>query len=168
MTRRLALCGVLCALGVVLLSLGSLIPGATYCCPVLASLPLLILRRTCGAKYAWTAFFATAMLGLLLAPDKEIAALFLALGYYPLLQPRLERLPKPAGWACRLIWFNAAVLLVYAALLYLFRLDSLRSELLGAERWLTAALLIGGNLVFALYDRLLLRLGARIRLRFIP
>ena len=31
MTRRLALCGVLCALGVVLLSLGSLIPGATYC-----------------------------------------------------------------------------------------------------------------------------------------
>ena len=52
MTRKLALCGVFCALGVVLLSLGSLIPAATYCCPVLASLPLLVLHRACGTKYA--------------------------------------------------------------------------------------------------------------------
>ena len=36
-TRLLALCGVLTALGVVLLCLGGIVPFALYICPILAS-----------------------------------------------------------------------------------------------------------------------------------
>ena len=163
MTRRLALCGVLCALGVVILSLGSLIPAATFCCPVLASLTLLILLPECGTKYALLAYAATACLGLLLAPDREAAALYLALGYYPVLQARLDRLPKGIGWVCRLLWFNVSVLAVYAALLFVFWLDGLRQELFGAGRRFAAALLLGGNLVFILYDFALRRLAVLLQ-----
>ena len=37
-TRLLALCGVLTALGVVLLCLGGIVPFALYICPILASI----------------------------------------------------------------------------------------------------------------------------------
>ena len=40
-TRLLALCGVLTALGVVLLCLGGIVPFALYICPILASIALL-------------------------------------------------------------------------------------------------------------------------------
>ena len=159
-SRTAALCGILTALAVVILSLGSLIPAATFCCPVLASLVLVILRRECGLKPAWTAFCAAAILGVLLAPDKEVAALFLALGYYPLLKARLDRFPNVPRWCLKLLWFNAAVLAVYGILLFVLRLDALTQEFRETERWLTAALLVGGNLVFVLYDLVLNRMTA--------
>lgn len=158
--RIVALCGVMTALGVVVLSLGSLIPAATFCCPVLASFLLVVLLRECGAAPAVTAFFAMAILGVLLAPDKEIAALFLALGYYPILKRRLDRLPKAAGWALKLVWFNAAVLAVYALLLLVLKMDALTQEFRETEKWLLLATLLLGNLAFLMYDLALNRLAA--------
>ena len=158
-SRTAALCGVLTALSVVILSLGSLIPAATFCCPVLASYVLVILLRESGRKPAVTAFFAAAILAVLLAPDKEVAGLYLALGYYPVLKTRLDRLPKAAGWAVKLLWFNAAVIAVYAVLLFVLRLDALTREFRETEKWMLIVLLAGGNLVFVLYDFALVRLA---------
>ena len=81
-SRNLALCGVLCALAVAIMAMGTILPVATYCAPVLASMTLLPVLVLCGEKLSWAMFFASAMLSLLLAPDKEAAAIFLALGYY--------------------------------------------------------------------------------------
>ena len=86
-TKELALCGVMTALSVVLLCLGGVIPLAVYACPMLASCALLVLREMCRAQYAWCCWASVALLTLLLGPDKEAAALYLFLGYYPLLQP---------------------------------------------------------------------------------
>ena len=158
--KTIALCGVFTALGVVILSLGSLIPAATFCCPVLASFLLVILLRECGAPASLTAFFAMAILGILLAPDKEIAALFLALGYYPVLKRRFDAIPKAAGWILKLLWFNAAALAVYAVLIFIFRLDGLTQEFRETEKWLLLVTLLLGNLVFILYDLALNRLAA--------
>ena len=40
-SRNLALCGVLCALAVAIMAMGTILPVATYCAPVLASMTLL-------------------------------------------------------------------------------------------------------------------------------
>ena len=93
-TKELALCGVMTALSVVLLCLGGVIPLAVYACPMLASCALLVLREMCRAQYAWCCWASVALLTLLLGPDKEAAALYLFLGYYPLLQPKLDAIDR--------------------------------------------------------------------------
>ena len=104
-TKELALCGVMTALSVVLLCLGGVIPLAIYACPMLASCALLVLREMCRAQYAWCCWASVALLTLLLGPDKEAAALYLFLGYYPLLQPKLDAIRRPAlRWMAKLMW----------------------------------------------------------------
>ena len=135
-SRDLALCGVLCALAVAIMAMGTILPAATYCAPVLASMTLLPVLVLCGEKLSWAMFFASAMLSLLLAPDKEAAAIFLALGYYPIVKPKLDRKPKIRRWVGKFLLFNVSILAVYAVLL-------------------------GGNFLFWLDDRLLGRFAPR-------
>ena len=73
-SRDLALCGVLCALAVAIMAMGTIIPAATYCCPVLASMTIVPVLILCGEKLSWAMFAASAILSLLLAPDKEAAS----------------------------------------------------------------------------------------------
>ena len=47
-SHEIAFCGVSAAIGTVLLHLGGLIPGATYCAPMLGMLPLPRWRNTAG------------------------------------------------------------------------------------------------------------------------
>lgn len=157
-TKELALCGVMTALSVVLLCLGGVIPLAVYACPMLASCALLVLRERCSARYAWCCWLAVAILTLLLGPDKEAAALYLFLGYYPLLQPKLEAIRRPVlRWLAKLALAAAAVGTMYAVLLYVFGLPQVTEEFADTAPWLlwlTAAL---GLVVFAVYDILLRR-----------
>ena len=125
-SRDLALCGVLCALAVAIMAMGTILPVATYCAPVLASMTLLPVLVLCGEKLSWAMFFASAMLSLLLAPDKEAAAIFLALGYYPIVKPKLDQKPKIRRWVGKFLLFNVSILAVYAVLLFVLRLDALR------------------------------------------
>ena len=158
-SRDLALCGVLCALAVAIMAMGTILPAATYCCPVLASMTLVPVLILCGERLGWAMFAASAILSLLLAPDKEAAAIFLALGYYPIIKPKLDRKPKPRRIASKLLLFNAAV---YGALLFIFRLDALREELFSMGLWLSLTLILGGNVIFWLDDKLLERAVPRI------
>ena len=162
-SRDLALCGVLCALAVAIMAMGTIIPVATYCCPLLASMTIVPVLIICGEKLSWAMFAASAILSLLLAPDKEAAAIFLALGYYPIVKPRLDKKPKPRRIVWKLLLFNAAIIAVYGALLFVFRLDALREELFSMGLWLTLALILGGNVIFWLDDMLLERAVPKIR-----
>ena len=158
-TKRLALCGVLAGLCTALMCLGGILPGATYCAPLLASLVLIPAREECGAKPAWLLFAASALLSLILSADKEAAVLFLALGYYPLVKAALDAVrPRLLSRLCKLAFFNAAVMAAYALLLFVLLSDALRAELGAMGTALLLALLLGGNVVFLLYDKLLSRL----------
>ena len=162
-SRDLALCGVLCALAVAIMAMGTIIPVATYCCPLLASMTIVPVLIICGEKLSWAMFAASAILSLLLAPDKEAAAIFLALGYYPIVKPKLDRKSKPRRIAWKLLLFNAAIIAVYGALLFVFRLDALREDFFSMGGLLALALVLGGNVIFWLDDRLLERAVPRIR-----
>lgn len=163
-TKELALCGVLTALAIVLLCLGGMIPFALYACPILASAVLLPIREECRRSYAWCCWLAIAILGALLGPDKEAAALFCFLGYYPLLKPRLDGIRNPAArLAVKLGLAAVAIGTMYAVLLYVIGLTAVVEEFAHTAPWMlwvTAAL---GVAVFLVYDILLARFTAIYR-----
>ena len=134
-TRLLALCGVLTALGVVLLCLGGIVPFALYICPILASITLLPVRSR--PRYAWCCYGAIALLGLLLCPDKEVSLLFCFTGYYPLLKPRLDALrSRLLSLTLKLLWAAASMAALYALILYVFCLPAVVEEFAATGRWL--------------------------------
>ena len=161
-SRDMALCGMLCALAVAIMAMGTLIPAATYCCPLLASMTILPVLILCGEKTSWVFFAASAILSLLLAPDKEAAAIFLAVGYYPIVKPKFERKPRGACWVGKFLLFNISILAAYALLLFVFKLDALLEEFSAMSAILLAGLLLGGNFIFWLDDRLLGKITPRI------
>lgn len=141
------------ALAVVIMSMGTLIPIATYSCPVLCALLLQLVLKTCGSRIAWAWYGAVSILSLLMAPDKEAAAVFLALGYYPIVKPQLDRLK--GKWIWKGLLFNAVILLTYWLLMHLFGFDQLTAEFSEMGFVLTALMLILGNVTFFLLDQLL-------------
>ena len=74
-SRDLALCGVLCALAVAIMAMGTILPAATYCAPVLASMTLLPVLVLCGEKLSWAMFFASGQKAENPALGREISAL---------------------------------------------------------------------------------------------
>ena len=148
-----ALGGVLAALAVVIMSMGTLIPVATYACPMICAMLLQVVLKTCGSRIAWAWYGAVTILGLLLAPDKEAAAVFAFLGYYPIVKPRLDRLK--GKWLWKGLLFNGAILLMYWLLMHLFGMDQLTAEFAEMGTVMTVVLLILGNVTFFLLDRLL-------------
>ena len=149
----MALGGVLGALAVVIMCLGTLIPVGTYACPMLCAVVLQMVLKTCGSRIAWAWYGAVALLGLLLAPDKEAAAVFVFLGYYPIVKPKLDR--KKLPWLWKGLLFNASVLALYWLLLRLFGMEQLVSEFQELGAAMTVVLLILGNVTFFLLDKLL-------------
>ena len=150
-----ALGGVLAALGVVIMCLGTIIPVATYICPMACMILAQVVLKTCGGKMGWAWYGAVAILSLLLAPDKEAAAVFAALGYYPLVKPRLEKRKFP--WLWKGLLFNAVILALYWLLIHLFGLDALAEEFAESGRVMTVVTLLLGNVTFFLLDRVLSR-----------
>lgn len=149
----MALGGVLAALAVVIMSMGTLIPVATYACPMLCALLVQVVLKTCGTRAAWAWYGAVALLSMLLAPDKEAAFVFLFLGYYPILKPKLDR--SRGKWLWKLLLFNGAVLLMYWLLMAVLGLSQVISDFSEMGFAMTVLLLILGNVTFFLLDRLL-------------
>ena len=155
-SREIALCGMMNALAVVLLSLGGLIPIATYCAPLLAMAVLLPVQEEYGNKLAITAWVSVSLLALMLTPDRETALVYVFFGWYPVARPRIAALPsRLVRLAVKLIIATAIILLLYGAVL---RLMGLTADLLEGTFLLNAALLTMGNIVFLLLDLALARL----------
>ena len=101
-SRQMALGGMLTAVAVVIMSMGSLIPVNTYTCPVLCILITRPVLEKCGRRIGWCYYLATAVLSLMLAPDREAALVYALLGYYPMIRPFFGKLgvfEKPAKLA---------------------------------------------------------------------
>jgi hypothetical protein len=151
--RATAIGGVLAALAVVVMCLGGLIPFATFVCPVLCMLILKMVVSLCGHRIGWAWYGAVAILSLLMGPDKEAAALFLFLGYYPLIKSKLDRMPL--SWLWKTILFNASVLFMYMLLIRLFGMHELSTEFQQMGTVLLMVTLAMGNLTFFLLDKIL-------------
>ena len=61
---KIAFCGLMSALSVVLMLTGGFIPVATYCAPMAGGLLLLPIMLEYGKKAAWTSYIAVALISL--------------------------------------------------------------------------------------------------------
>lgn len=157
-SRRIAVGGMMAALAVVLMAMGGMIPVATFVIPMLCMFLLRFVYGSCGRRIAWAWYGAVALLGLLFCPDKEAAAVFAALGYYPIVKPKLDKARLP--WLWKGLLFNGTVLILYWLLLNLFGLQQVVQDFEEIGTIMTVILLVMGNLVFLLIDILL---GRKIR-----
>lgn len=151
--KAMALGGVLGALAVVIMSMGTLIPVATFVCPMLCMMILKLVLSMCGGRIGWAWYGAVAILGLLMAPDKEAAAVFAFLGYYPIVKSKLDRLPAAIVW--KLLLFNVTILSMYWLLANLFGMAEIGEEFRDLGTVMTVVMLMLGNVTFFLLDILL-------------
>lgn len=164
-SRKMALCGIMCALAVVIMQLGGIVTVATFCCPALAGLVLIPLVVDCGKRMALGAWIAISVLSLILCPNKEAAMLFAFLGHYPVVKWKLDTI-KPK-WPRRLAKFailNACVALMYGLIFYVLRIDQIMADYQDVTRITFVLLIVLANITLALYDRLLM-IGAYLYLK---
>ena len=145
---KIALGGLLTALGVVLMFLTGLIPIGTYALPAIAGVLLIVAVIEIGAKWAWMIYAAVAVLSLLFAADKEAALLFvLFFGYYPVLKSFLERISnKVLSWISKFAVFNVAVVACFFLAVNFLQLPEDSFTVFGI--YLPWVFLILGNAVF--------------------
>lgn len=151
--KAVALGGVLAALAVVIMAMGTIIPVATYVCPMLCAMLLQVILKACGKRMAWAWFACVAVLSALLAPDKEAAAVFAFLGYYPIVKPWLDGRKLP--WLWKGLLFNGMTALLYWLLIALLGMDGLGEEFAAMGDVLLILCLLLGNVTFFLLDMLL-------------
>lgn len=151
--KQIALGGILAALAVVIMSLGGLIPVATYTIPMFCAILQYTVLRTCGRRIAWAWYGAVSILSLLLGPDKEAAAVFVFLGYYPILKPKMDQMKM--SWFWKGLLFNASILTMYWLLIHLMGMGQIAAEFAELGKWMTVILLLLGNVIFFLLDKIL-------------
>ncbi len=158
-SRRVALCGMMGALSVVVMLMGAVIPVMMFIAPMVVSGLVMLVCTECGRRLAWTEYAAVSLLSVLFLPDKEVAFLFVFLGYYPLIKPRFDALrPALVRVAAKLLYLNASVLVMYALLYSLFFPGQLAADLAGPELALAAFTLLVGNITFFMLDKALVNL----------
>ncbi len=153
--RHIAFGGMFAAVAVVIMDLGTVIPLATFVCPMLCMLILAFVMKMCGRRIAWAWYGAVAILSLLMAPDKEAAAVFSFLGFYPILKGNLDRMRF--GFAAKLALFNGLILLMYGLLIHLFGMARIAAEYREMGIAMTVLMLVLGNVTFFLLDKVLSR-----------
>lgn len=158
--KQMALGGLMAAMAIVIMCLGGMIPLATYVCCVLCMMLCGVILRLCGKRVTWAWYVAVSILGLLLGTDKEAAALFVFIGYYPILKPLFDR-QNVLGFIGKVIYFNVVILTAYLILIYLFGMAEIMAEFTGLGIIGGIVMLVLGNVTFLILDRLLMILNKK-------
>ena len=168
-TRRLTLAAVVSALGVVTLTLGAFVQVLDISMAVIASLFVVFGVIELRGPYPYLIYAVTALLSILLLPNKTPALIYLLFaGYYPILKAVFEgKCKKIVAWVLKFAVFNVVLWGVVALALAMF-MSEIPAEWL--QYWWALFLL---EPVFLLYDIALTRLISvyilhwRPRLRFL-
>lgn len=157
--KYVAFGGVMAALAMVIMCLGGVIPVATYVCPMLCAVLLTFVLKMTGRRIAWAWYATVAILSLLLGPDKEAAAVFVFLGYYPIVKPWIDR--RKLAILYKFLLFNVAILAMYAVLIHLFGMAHVMEEFKELGTVMTIITLVLGNVTLFMLDVILGRFGAK-------
>lgn len=144
-TRRISACGILSTLGVICLSVGSLIEVMDLSMIMIASFLIAFAVIEMGKRWAWLIWGVTALLSLLLLPNKLAALLYLMGGMYPIVKSTLERLRPLLSWAGKLVAFNGVQILFLLIARELFGMT-------GPDFSLSWGVLLFNNVLFILFD----------------
>ena len=174
-TKRLALCAVLCALGVVVLGFGAVLEVMDITTTMLASLILLPIMLCYGNGYAYMTYAVTGVLGVILMPFSFAPWMYLGLaGYYPMVKAKFDKLPKLLSISLKVLLVLAALAVYFVAFYFLMMqgAGSLTDALTlafgeeGDPSWMGYAAIGLAYVAFFAYDLLIDRLLVLYRFRW--
>lgn len=153
----LAICSIVTALSVVLMFLGGITFIFAYIMPMLVGMLMIMLKRTFGTASAWITYIATSVLSFILVADKECMLMYVMLfGFYPIIQSGLNKIRiKPLSLILKLLIFNSLLAIIQIILVYVFGIPFLED---GEGKWLLILFAVLMNLLFIIYDRLIITL----------
>ena len=160
--KYIAFSGILTALAVVVMLLGSYFTVAAYALTGVASFLVYVIRTECDLRHGIAAYVCICLLGLLFVPYKEIVWLFLLLaGYYPLLKNRLDTLRFPLlRVAVKLLICNGTMVFFFYSTVNLIYTGRMLPEYAQYAKLLSVGFVILGNAAFLCFD---LALGRVLR-----
>ncbi len=149
-TKQLTLSATLAAMGVVLLSLGSVVEVLDLSMAALASFFCIFAVVELGRGYSFLIYTVTGILAVILVPQGLAGWIYiLFFGYYPIVKEMLERLVRPLAFVLKFSVFNAAVT-VYAVVCYFLFFGELE-VLLNEISALFGGMELGALLIIAIY-----------------
>ena len=160
--KRIVVSGVLVALSVIILYVGSMFQTLDLTMSAIVSLLVVVIVIEMGYKYAWFTYLATAILSVLLLPQKSPAIFYACfMGFYPIIKSHVERFNSAVvRWTIKLVAGNIALVAMFW-LISLFLPDEFEGG------WMLVATYILGLAAFIVYDIALTKLislyFARIR-----
>lgn len=151
---RLAVCGIVTALSVMLLLLGGITFILAYTMPMLVGLFMIMLNCTFGKSSAWMTYAAASALSFMLVADKECMVMYVMFfGFYPIIQDSLNKIKiPPLRILAKILIFNITVFAAQLLLVYVFGIPFLEE---GEGKWLILLFAALMNVLFIFYDRII-------------
>lgn len=149
-TRYTTISGMVSALSVVIMLVTNIMPSMMYVIPIITGAIVFAVNEIIGKKWALGVFFTTGIISLILLTDKETALNYIfCFGYYPLLKPVYEKLPKLISWGVKLLTFNVAFAIIAVIVTLVFNLPFLDEDF---GKFTVPVFAVLFNLVFVMYD----------------
>ena len=163
-SKQIALCGMLAALILTMMFLGSVIWAFTYIAPLMSSLIMMIICDITGKKNALITFAAVSIISLIFLPDKECALTYaFFFGYYVIIKDFIEKIkPKALCILIKYIIYNAGIISSQLLLIYAFGIPLDNPW----GKWGIVILILLANLVFFFYSFMLKRMEILYRVKF--
>lgn len=114
-SKKIALAGILTALGAATLLLENLFPTGKLGFYVLAGFILSIVIMECGLSFGWISYGVVSLVAFLLVPEKTaVFPYLLFFGLYALVKSHIEHLNKLiAEWILKYVFFNGSLYLMW-------------------------------------------------------
>ena len=150
-TVRVALCGILSGLSVVIMAVSIVDPALNYCIPMVAGALLLVPSIEFGTGAAMMAYAVVSFISMILLPSKEAPLMYVFLfGLYPIIKKYFERIPRRLfEFLAKFAYFNVAAVAAVSVATFVLGIP-LDDGTLG--KWAVPLLLVFGNIAFLLYD----------------
>ena len=164
-TKKLALCGVLSSLQVVILYFSSIFSVIDLTLAALTVFVMIFSVIEIGGKHPFIMYAVVSTLALIILPQKFSAVVYaLFFGWYPMAKALYERFNPIAAWLLKFITFNVSFIIIYKICISLLGLEAEGNMDTTVYK---AVMLILGNVAFLMFD-IMLRLVItlyRLRLR---
>ena len=153
-TYRTAFGGIISALALTFLFLGSVFPFADIAGPAFASLCVLLTGLEFSGRFSLGVYASVSVLAFILVPDKESVLLFIFFfGWFPILKKaadsHMRRLP---GLLVKLTAFNLSIVLMYWLILKVFVIESVADEFSDYSTAMYFLIMILANITVIILD----------------
>jgi len=144
--KKIAICGVLCALCIIMLYLGSVTVLDASVIVFCAIITMVVKIEFGGGIFPWTYAAVTGALALLILPSKLLAVEYILIGgVYPIVKASFEKLHPVFAWLLKISFIDMMVILEILVSKFIFVAEESQFDL-------TVPALLLGTLFAVLYD----------------